>query len=163
MGIREQAVKRQVRSGGGSHRLHVSPGQQLRSQTSLDKSPLVLLCTAELSVLCPHPLNPRHQCEFCFSLLLTPGPVSGPPWALAWWFEFERGKDTRFRERALGTVSRSTLGTGRQSKSTGLDVHENSSRKEALVTAMVLQRTQTSDGAFSTPQLGEEEGNPAAH
>lgn len=159
MGIRDQAVKRQVRSGGGSHRLHVSP----EARVLWTSPPWFCYAQPNFQFCAPHPLNPRHQCEFCFSLLLTPGPVSGPPWALAWWFEFERGKDTRFRERALGTVSRSTLGTGRQSKSTGLDVHENSSRKEALVTAMVLQRTQTSDGAFSTPQLGEEEGNPAAH
>lgn len=77
-GILEQAAKikdRHSAPGRGSHRLHVNSSQQLRIQISLDKSPW--LCYTQLSFrFCgPHPHN-RYQCEFCFSLLVTPGSVS---------------------------------------------------------------------------------------
>lgn len=75
LGILEQAAKikdRHSAPGRRCHRLHVNSGQQLRIQISLDKSSW--LCYAQLSFrFCgPHPNN-RYQCEFCFSLLVTPG------------------------------------------------------------------------------------------
>lgn len=48
LGIREQAGKRRARSGGESHRLHVSLGQQLR------QVPRVLLCTVGVFSSGPH-------------------------------------------------------------------------------------------------------------
>ena len=68
-------------------------------------------------------------------LFLTPNswPSVWPIVDARWGFEGEKKKRHEVLGRALGTVFRSTLETGRQSKSTGLDVHENSSPKETLV------------------------------
>lgn len=118
--------------GGGSHRLRVSPDPWLRSLTSLGMPPWFWHAQ-------PHPghpfgaATPRNQCVLCFSLLVIPGPVSGPSWALAGGLNRKKKKRHEISGRVLGTVFRSTLETGRQSKSTGLDVHENSSLKETPV------------------------------
>lgn len=83
--------------GGGSHRLRVSPGPWLRSLTSLGLSPWFWHAQ-------PHPGHPfgaaapRNQCMLYFSLLLIPGPVSGPSWALAGGLNRKKRNDTRFRE-----------------------------------------------------------------
>jgi hypothetical protein len=164
LGIQEQAVKRQARSRGGSHRLHVSPSQQLRSQIFLDKSrlPSSAMHSRAFSSAHPTPPHPSAQAPVRVLLFLAPHswPSIGPTVGARWWFEFERGKDTRFRERALGHCVQKQS----KSKSTGLHVRKNSSRKEApVISSMVLQRTQTSDGTSSTPQVGEGDGNPAAH
>lgn len=84
-------------TGGESHRLRVSPGPWLRSLTSLGMSPWFWHAQPRPG----HPFGaaaPRNQCALCFSLLLTPGPVFGPSWALAGGLNRKKRNDMRFWE-----------------------------------------------------------------